>query len=149
MTILSSQTIRRLGLLSPFCDRTTHIPTNTSFGLSSCGYDIRLDQDILIRAGEFCLASSIERFHMPTNIMGRPCDKSTWARRGLVIQNTVVEPGWSGHLTLELTNHSLEDFYLVEGTPIAQIIFEFLDEATEQPYTGKYQNQGKGPQGAR
>ena len=73
--------------------------------------------------------------------MGRVHDKSTWARQGLSVQNTVIEPGWRGYLTIEIALH-LDDILIVsEGTAIAQIIFEFLNEETDQPYEGKYQNQ--------
>jgi dCTP deaminase len=65
------------------------------------------------------------------------------------VQNTVIEPGWEGWLTLELTNHGTELLTLHEGTPIAQIVFQFLDLPTEQPYVGKYQSQEDRPVEAR
>jgi dCTP deaminase len=54
----------------------------------------------------------------------------------LTVQNTVIEPGWRGYLTLELTNHGPNRLEIPAGSPIAQIIFEMLDEPTEQPYRG-------------
>lgn len=120
-----------------------------SFGLSSCGYDVRVAQDVTIAPGTFELASTFEEFNMPDQLVGIVHDKSTWARKGLAVQNTVIEPGWRGYLTLELTNHSKETLYISEGDPIAQILFHILDKETEQPYTGKYQDQEKGPQEAR
>lgn len=170
MTILSAQTIRKLRLIDPIVERQQH-ESGCSYGLSACGYDVRLDQDITITPGCFVLASTMEKFHMPYDVVGKVHDKSTWARRGLAVQNTVIEPGWSGYLTMEIscnifgdrdfismwTGIGWLDFYdsgtsygphviLKAGTPIAQILFEFLDEATEQPYplTGKYQNQERG-----
>lgn len=149
--ILSAQSIRRrTGIITPFFERT--IVHGMTFGLSSCGYDVRLAQSFLLGVGEgagFALASTIEHFDMPTNIVGRVHDKSTWARRGLAVQNTIIEPGWRGHLTLELSNNGSEQLMLHEGMPIAQIIFELLDEPTHQPYQGKYQDQMNYPVAAK
>ena len=97
----------------------------------------------------FELASTLERFTMPDNLVGRVCDKSTWARRGLAIQNTLIEPGWRGYLTLELSNHDPQELKIDDGSPIAQIVFEFLDEPTEIPYRGKYQDQSQNAIAAR
>lgn len=149
MTVLSAQTIRKLKLVAPLVERSQHVETGTSFGLSPCGYDVRLDQTIRLEPGEFSLASTVEQFRMTDDVVGYVKDKSTWARRGLAVQNTVIEPGWSGYLTLELTNHGRETLHLPRGTPIAQILFHFLDRPTEIPYVGKYQNQERGPQSAR
>lgn len=120
-----------------------------TYGLGPAGYDIRIDQELTLNAGSFQLASSVERFDMPPDVLARVTDKSTWARRGLCVQNTVIEPGWRGYLTLELTNHSEEHLWIPNGAPIAQVLFELLDEPTAQAYNGKYQNQQSGPQGAR
>lgn len=145
--ILSAQTIRRLcqsdtPLLTPFVERGVF--NGVSFGLSSCGYDIRIREDLHISRGKFALASSVEHFDLPTNICMRVLDKSTWARQGLFCQNTIAEPGWRGYLTLELTLHrdtSFPNRVIPSGTAIAQVIFEQLDYPTEIPYVGKYQNQ--------
>lgn len=163
MTVLSAQTIKRLQPLAPLLPRTQHPESGCSFGLSACGYDIRLDQDVDLLPGEFKLASTIEHFQMPPNVVGIVHDKSTWIRRGLCVFNTVIEPGWRGYLTLELKNVNQEVYTafktdhrsseprlkLVAGTPIAQVIFSFLDEDSEQQYTGKYQDQARGPVAAK
>lgn len=120
-----------------------------SFGLSSAGYDIRIAEDIIIWPLFGRLASSIEKFNMPNDVMAEVKDKSSWARRFLTVQNTVIEPGWNGYLTLELTNHRLWPIKLRAGTPIAQIIFYNLDQPTLQPYIGKYQNAPQGSQKAK
>lgn len=137
--ILSAQTIRKLGIITPFHERT--IFNGMSYGLSSCGYDVRVKQSIHIKEGSFELLSTIEHFEMPDTIVGRVHDKSTLARQGIAVQNTIIEPGWKGYLTLEVTNHGKQTIWLPEGTPIAQIVFECLDFPTEKPYTGKYQDQ--------
>jgi dCTP deaminase len=96
----------------------------------------------------FKLASTVEEFNIPDDVMGVVHDKSSWARKGLCVQNTVIEPGWRGFLTLELSYHG-DKFLIVEkGDPIAQIIFHQLDEPTYEPYDGKYQDQASGPQQA-
>jgi dCTP deaminase len=99
--------------------------------------------------GEFVLASTAEMFCMPDDVLGVVHDKSSWARRGLAAQNTVIEPGWRGFLTLELTNHGKEPLWLERGVGIVQVIFHLLDEPAAHPYRGKYQDQAAGPQVAR
>lgn len=138
--ILSAQSIRSRNIITPFFERTVF--NGMSFGLSSCGYDLRVAQEInLDERMFFTLASTLEHFNMPNDIVGRVCDKSSLARRGLAVQNTIVEPGWRGYLTLELSNNWKNNLHLSAGSPIAQVVFEYLDEPTEQPYAGKYQDQ--------
>lgn len=145
--ILSAQTIRSLQPVRPFEERG--VIRGRSYGLSVAGYDIRVAQDIWLRAGEFALASSVERFHMPADVLAMVKDKSSWARVGLSVFNTVIEPGWRGYLTLELKNQGSSLLCIQAGDPIAQIIFQWLDVKTEKPYCGKYQDQEAGPQPAR
>ncbi len=157
MTILSAQSIRKRGeLLTPFVDRTEFRMTNGAVltgGLTHAGYDVHLvlaDKNMhWIEPGEFLLAATVERFKMPNDLIGLVHDKSSMARRGIALQNTVIEPGWEGYLTLEITNHGPDGMYLETGMPIAQVIFHLLDEPTDAPYQGKYQNQEFGPQRAR
>lgn len=145
--VLSAQTLRRYKFITPFFERTKSC--GLTFGVSPAGYDIRIDQEFCLSPNQFVLASSIEHFNMPTNVIGIVHDKSTWARRGLCVQNTVIEPGWRGYLTLELTNHSSHGIFICQGSPIAQVVFHALDEITSDPYDGKYQDQERGPQKAR
>lgn len=112
-----------------------------SYGLGPASYDFRIAQDIIVEAGGFVLCSTIEEVNIPANIAARVCDKSTWARRGLVVQNTHFDPGFCGVPTIELTNHSRQHIQIPHGSPICQFIFERLDFPTEMPYKGKYQNQ--------
>jgi len=134
-----------------------------SHGLTECGYDIRLKQTIQFtkwegvlvitgegntakreyQPGKFVLASAMEEFQMPNNLMGVVHDKSTWARRGLSVFNTVIEPGWNGFLTLELVYHGREDLIIPAGSGIAQVIFHDLTELAA--YSGKYQSQADKP----
>lgn len=135
-----------------------------SHGLSEVGYDIRIKQDVIFKAvrgkmksvvstfdsnmaqvslGRFALASSMEEFDMPVDCMAVVHDKSTWARRGLSVFNTVIEPGWRGFLTLELVYHREEDLIIPAGSGIAQVIFH--EVAIQASYNGKYQDQPDKP----
>lgn len=148
--IASDTLLRIVQPIVPFAERTTF--RGMTYGLGPAGYDIRIAEDLDIAPGGFVLASSFERFQMPNNLLGVVHDKSTWARLGLCVQNTVIEPGWEGFLTLELTNHNSQALgnriRLIRGMPIAQVIFHILDQPTSQPYRGKYQDQKAGPQEA-
>lgn len=131
----------------------------TSHGLAEVGYDIRIKQNIWFsghcvdrphlivdgqhRYGHFTLASAIEEFDMPDCLTGVVHDKSTWARHGLGVFNTVIEPGWKGFLTLELVYHGQMPLLIEAGQGIAQVIFhQALHRAK---YNGKYQNQDDRP----
>jgi dCTP deaminase len=152
--ILCAQSIRRRclehdpPLIEPFVERGVS-PGGKSFGLSAASYDVRLDQRVRVPPHGFALASTLERFCMPVDVAGTVRDKSSWARVGLALQNTFLDPGWSGWLTLEISNHGADEVIINTGEPIAQIVFELLDLPTEQPYRGKYQHQKRGPQAAR
>jgi len=145
--ILPAQTIRRIKPILPFVERTVH--NGMSYGLSHAGYDVRIAETIMLWPGPSVLASTVEKFSMPDDLVAFVHDKSSWARRGLSLFNTVIEPGWKGFLTLELVNHSTSALHIKAGDPIAQIIFMRMEEPAEKPYSGKYQNQAAGPQGAR
>ncbi len=157
--ILPAQTIRKLCkmplgklyMITPFFERSPS--AGMTFGLSPAGYDVRIAEDVDLFVGNsgsgFALASTMEHFVMPDDVIAFVKDKSTWARRGLAVQNTVIEPGWRGYLTLELTNHGPKLIQVKKGSPIAQIVFERLEDPTEQPYEGRYQDQAAGPQDAK
>lgn len=142
-------------LITPFVERC--VVNGRSYGLSHAGYDIRVNkfkvgssdhdtQSIRMQNGDFILASSLERIKMPPNMMAIVHDKSSWAREGLALQNTVLEPGREGYITLELSFHRPAHHCVIHrGDPIAQIIFHYLDEPAERLYEGKYQNQPDEP----
>jgi len=144
----------------PRCEVEHTEGRRVSHGLGPAGYDLQLDltshpdaQDggtrhLFISPGSFLLASTVECFNMPADVIGIVHDKSSWARQGLCVQNTVIEPGWRGYLTLELTNHSRHVIRLEHGLGIAQVVFhEVLNPG--EAYSGKYQDQEPGPQAAR
>lgn len=145
--ILSAQSIRSRcindTLIDPFF--LAGKQNGLTFGLSSAGYDIRTRTQLALKPGDFALAASVEKFVIPNDLIMRIVDKSTWARRGICVQNTVAEPGWIGYLTLEITNHSKHLVVIHREDPIAQVMFELLDFPTIYPYDGKYQNQDEKP----
>lgn len=148
MTILSAQSIRKRGIITPFHDRT--VSNGLTFGLGPSGYDVRIAETVWLWPFFGRLASTVERFNMPDDCLAYVKDKSTNARRFVFVQNTVIEPGWRGWLTLELTRFLPWPVKIKAGTPIAQIVFHRLDEPTERPYgNGKYQDQEAGAQPAR
>ena len=147
---------------------TKVIENGVSHGLGEAGYDIRIKQEVrfspsLERPGQmvvvvvepdrtlntranysrFALASAIEEFQMPTNLAGIVHDKSSWARRGLSVFNTVIEPGWHGFLTLELVYHGEAELHIPAGSAIAQVVF--TETSDRRAYSGKYQHQEDRP----
>lgn len=144
------------------CKATAH---GVSYGLSEAGYDIRIKQSVMFEPvlmsshtfrartvdgdcitenqGRFIIASAIEEFQMPYSLVGIVHDKSTWARRGLSVFNTVIEPGWNGFLTLELVYHGSKPLYIEAGSGIAQVVFHRTTDNAR--YEGKYQNQEDKP----
>ena len=116
----------------------------TSHGLAEAGYDIRIKQGIWLHPFKrFSLASSIEGFEIPNNLVAVVHDKSTWIRKGVKVGNTIAEPGWRGYLTLELTFHKWWPVYIPAGSGIAQVLFHQI--ALPASYEGKYQNQADKP----
>lgn len=140
--ILSGHTVRKLIGIEPFMERTQlH---GMTYGLGPAGYDVRLRQALDLEPGGFFLGSIIEHLTMPRDVIGFVHDKSTLARIGLATQNTIIEPGWRGYLTVEISNHSRERVRLPAGSPIAQIVFHWTDMRCEA-YQGRYQDQGVMP----
>ena len=140
-----------------------HTAHGVTHGLTEAGYDLCIkqaiaffkhkgqsiiqvmlpDDEVVESTGKFVLASAIEEFQMPNNLMGIVHDKSSWARRGLSVFNTCIEPGWAGHLTLELVYHGETDLFIPAGSGIAQVIFHDLTEPAA--YKGRYQDQADKP----
>jgi dCTP deaminase len=132
-------------MVVPFVERQVH-ETGLSFGLSHAGYDVRIKQNRTLTQGEFCLASTVEHFVIPNDVMAFVLDKSTLARQGISLLNTCLEPGWSGYLTLEIVCHARGPVVLRAGQPIAQIVFQQMLAPPERTYAGgKYDNQPDEP----
>ena len=156
MSVLSAQSIRRLctdpnmmqgrpPLITPFTERG--VIAGRSYGLSSCTYDCRINHNLLLPVHQGRLAVTLEKFHLAPNICGSVFDKSTHARVFVTAFNTFLDPGWFGNLTIELVNLGHEVVEWQAGEPVVQIKFEWLDEPTDRPYQGKYQDQPAIPVG--
>ena len=135
--------------LSPMILTKCPSPGGVSHGMSEAGYDLSIAQSMWLFPGRrFRLASTVERFRMPKDLVAIIHDKSTWARRGLSVQNTVAEPGWEGWLTLELIYYGWRPLFIPKGAGIAQAIFHRL-ECPADYGNGKYQAQENRPVAAR
>ncbi len=111
---------------------------------------VELDEDkpFFLQPGEFVLASTLESISLPDDIVGRLEGKSSLGRIGLLIHSTAgyVDPGWQGHLTMELSNAAKLPITLYCGMRIGQISFLRLSSPAERVYGteglgSKYQGQ--------
>jgi len=144
-----------------------------SYGTSSYGYDIRcsnhfkiftninstivdpkafseksfldMHSDVcIIPPNSFALASTIEYLHIPRSVLAICVGKSTYARCGIIVNVTPLEPEWEGHITLEFSNTSPLPAKIYAGEGAAQLLFFEADSPCEVSYkdrSGKYQKQ--------
>lgn len=144
-----------------------------SYGVSSYGYDIRVAPDFkvftnvhnvvvdpkafddrsfvdveadecLIPPNSFALARTVEYFRIPRDVLVICLGKSTYARCGIIVNVTPLEPTWEGHLTLEISNTTPLPAKIYANEGIAQLIFFRGVEEPEVAYAdrkGKYQGQ--------
>ena len=113
------------------------------------------DATFILHPGEFVLGSTLERVRLGTDIVARVEGKSSLGRLGLLVHATAgyVDPGWDGHLTMELSNVSTLPIRLYYGMKIGQLCFFRLTSPSENPYGSekygsRYQGQ-RGPTAAR
>jgi dCTP deaminase len=109
----------------------------------------------ILHPGEFVLAVTMERVEVPPDLVGRLDGKSSLGRLGLIVHSTAgfVDPGFEGHLTLELSNVANLPIAIYPGMRIGQLSFYELTTAAENPYGSgeagsKYQGQ-RGPTPSR
>ena len=144
-----------------------------SYGLSSYGYDARCATDFriftninativdpkridpesmiqhtgdccIIPPNSFVLARTVEYFRIPRDILTICIGKSTYARCGIIVNVTPLEPEWEGYVTLELSNTTPLPAKIYANEGIAQVLFLQADEPCETSYKdrgGKYQKQ--------
>jgi len=126
-----------------FLENVRHEPVfpNSSFDPSQFKRITREIGFVPIFKNELLLCHTVEVISIPVDVVGVVHDKSTFARLGLAVQNTVLEPGWSGQVTLELTNHGPSTIMLPVHGGIAQVVFHTLTEPSSSPYDGKYNEQ--------
>jgi len=144
-----------------------------SYGCSSFGYDIRVADEfkvftavdclvvdpknmdercfvtrksdtILIPPNSFALARSVERFKIPEDVMCVVVGKSTYARCGIIVNVTPLEPCWEGYVTLEISNTTPLPAKVYSGEGLCQVLFFKSDTPCITPYgdDGRYQGQG-------
>ena len=156
------------GMINPFVDNQKG-DKNISYGLSSFGYDARVSNEFKIftdvdsavvdpknfqqnsfvsRSGNECiippnsfaLASTVEYFKIPEDILVICLGKSTYARCGIIVNVTPLEPGWEGHVTLEFSNTTPLPAKIYANEGAAQFIFL---QGNEKPDTTYAQRKGK------
>jgi dCTP deaminase len=160
------------GMIEPFVDRQTRAGV-ISYGLSSYGYDARLAPEFRIftnvdsvvvdpkdfkaasfveREGETCvippnsfaLSRTVEYFRIPRDILVICLGKSTYARCGMIVNVTPLEPEWEGHVTLEISNTTPLPAKVYANEGICQFLFLRGDGPPEVSYAdraGKYMRQ--------
>jgi dCTP deaminase len=144
-----------------------------SYGTSSYGYDVRCSTDFkiftninstivdpksfdeknfveyrgevcIIPPNSFALARTVEYFRIPRNVLTLCVGKSTYARCGIIVNVTPLEPEWEGHVTLEFSNTTPLPARIYANEGVAQVIFLESDEVCDTSYRdrgGKYQGQ--------
>lgn len=106
--------------------------------------DIESIEPIVIEANSIVLARSVEYFKIPRNVMALCTGKSTYARTGLLVNTTPIEPGWQGYLTMSLANLNNFPLKVYPNEGIAQMIFIEGEEYCNVSYAdrhGKYNKQ--------
>ena len=159
-------------MIEPFVDEQVRSGV-ISYGVSSYGYDVRVGDDFkvftnvfntvvdpknfdpksfvdikadvcIIPPNSFALASTLEYFRIPRNILTICLGKSTYARCGIIVNVTPFEPEWEGHVTIEISNTTPLPAKIYANEGIAQVLFFESDEVCAVSYKdkkGKYQAQ--------
>ena len=160
------------GMISPFEEEQVR-GNKISFGTSSYGYDARVNSEFkiftnvnstlvdpknfnsnsfvsrkvkecVIPPNSFALASTVEYFKIPKNVLVICLGKSTYARCGIIVNVTPLEPGWEGHVTLEFSNTTPLPAKIYANEGAAQFIFLEGNEepaVTYEKRNGKYMKQ--------
>ncbi|MEW5746717.1 MAG: dCTP deaminase [Nitrospirota bacterium] len=160
------------GMIEPFHESQKREGV-ISYGVSSYGYDMRIGDEFkiftnvnttvvdpkqfdlkslvdykgqvcIIPPNSFVLARSLEYFRIPRDVLVICLGKSTYARCGLVVNVTPLEPEWEGHVTIEISNTTPLPARIYAHEGIAQLIFLQSAELCETSYkdkSGKYQSQ--------
>jgi len=159
-------------MISPFEEKQIR-GNKISYGLSSFGYDARVSNEFkiftnlnsevvdpkdfkssnfitknvsecIIPPNSFVLASTIELFKIPKDVLVICLGKSTYARCGIIVNVTPLEPGWEGHVTLEFSNTTPLPAKIYANEGVAQFVFLKGNETPEITYSdrkGKYMGQ--------
>ncbi len=160
------------GMIKPLAEKQVKSGV-ISYGVSSYGYDMRISDKFkiftninstivdpkkfdpqsfidfkgnvcVIPPNSFALATSVEYFRIPRDVIVICLGKSTYARCGIVVNVTPLEPEWEGHVTIEISNTTPLPARIYANEGIAQLIFLGAEEICKTSYadkTGKYQAQ--------
>ena len=160
------------GMIAPFADSQVREGV-ISYGVSSYGYDLRVADEFkiftnvnttivdpkhfdarslveykgdvcIVPPNSFALARSVEYFKIPRNVLTVCVGKSTYARCGIIVNVTPLEPEWEGFVTLEISNTTPLPARVYSNEGLCQIVFFESDEICEVSYKdkkGKYQAQ--------
>ncbi|GIW81849.1 MAG: dCTP deaminase [Gemmatales bacterium] len=171
MAALPDWEIERHIVIRPF--ESTHVKGTISYGVSSYGYDVRVgrrfkvftnvhsaivdpknfdDRSFVNIEGDYCLippnsfalAETVEYLEIPRDIIAICVGKSTYARCGIIVNVTPLEPEWRGKITLEISNTTPLPAKIYANEGIAQIIFLRGEKVCHRSYAdknGKYQDQ--------
>ncbi|MFA6030296.1 MAG: dCTP deaminase [Elusimicrobiota bacterium] len=159
-------------MIEPFVERLDG-GGKVSYGLSSYGYDIRVADEFkiftnalagcidpkafdprsfvdfrgehcIVPPNSFALARTVEYFRIPRNVLAVCLGKSTYARCGIIVNVTPLEPEWEGILTIEISNTTPIPAKIYANEGIAQLLFFESDQVCQTSYKdrkGKYQSQ--------
>ena len=96
---------------------------------------VPLGGHIWLHPGQFVLGSTLEYVRMPDHLVGQVLGRSSWARLGLIVATSVlIQPGWPGVLTLELSNIGVVPLQIYPGERVAQLVVWRLVDRTDHPY---------------
>jgi len=172
MGVLPDFLIKERVKITPFDEGASH-PGAISYGLSSYGYDVRVGKrfkvfsnvhsqivdpkkfsertfvDVegdhcIIPPNSFALGETVEYIEVPRDVIGLCVGKSTYARCGIIVNVTPLEPEWHGRITLEISNTTPLPAKIYAGEGIAQIVFLKAEAECRTSYkdkAGKYQDQ--------
>ncbi|MFC1454650.1 dCTP deaminase [Candidatus Undinarchaeota archaeon] len=96
------------------------------------------DQKFILKPNEYVLIETVEKVNMPDELMARLLPRSSLFRMGGSLRYAVVDPGYSGKLTIGLKNDGHYNLVLEKGARVCQIVFEKVSGSTK-PYVGRYQ----------
>jgi dCTP deaminase len=172
MSVLPDWQIRRDIVIEPFAEESSR-PGVISYGVSSYGYDVRVGRHYkvftnvhsaivdpkafnpssfvdfeadhcIIPPNSFALAETVEYLEIPRDVIAVCVGKSTYARCGIIVNVTPLEPEWRGKVTIEISNTTPLPAKIYSGEGIAQILFFRADAVCQVSYgdkKGKYQDQ--------